>query len=286
MAGILIIPSAKDFNDAVEMLESLARSEEALSSSMTDAQQNRLLQVHALNSLREILTDSRFRTRTVPWLVEMLDLAASSLGSPIWAIRNCGLMLFRACASRIGTWTNVSEGNLPEQGPTAHSTAILAIAFKLLNPGHEIRLDSEIVFAGLDLLKWVRIAERDQMPIRQRILDYLGSPIWMIREHAARVYVCQVPEAEALEAVVGLLSSMTLNQQNRCHGVLLCSLELLEKHVSTGLPWPESECFALEQALQHFGPIIQEHGARLCSVRSSTSQTSTLLSDAIQQTDF
>jgi hypothetical protein len=75
------------------------------------------------------------------------------------------------------------------------------------------------------------------------------------------VYAYQVAEAEAMEAVVGLVNSMALDHQNRCHGVLLCSRELLEKHVSGGLPWPENECLAFEQALQHYGHGIQCYGA-------------------------
>ena len=72
-----------------------------VSVTLKDEDEPRLPQVHALNCLKDIMTHSRFRTCTEQYVGEMLELAADRLSSPTWAIRNCGLMLFRACANRI-----------------------------------------------------------------------------------------------------------------------------------------------------------------------------------------
>lgn len=83
----------------------------------------------------------------------------------------------------------------------------------------------------------------------------------MIREHAARLYASQVSEAEALGAAIHLISSMTLSDQNRCHGVLLCSRQLVEKHMNASLPFAAGKLLALERALRHHEPSIQQYAA-------------------------
>jgi hypothetical protein len=260
IAGLLVPSPSTDFNEVGEKLKSLARSKENVFRSQEEHQQDCLPQVHALNCLRELATDSRFRARTLPWLIDLLDISSSSLGSPIWAIRNCGLMLFRATANRISTTATLSERSVQSDDRHA-SGAILDIAFQLLGAQEEANPDSEVVFVGLDLLNHVSPAGDDQVLMRQRISTYLGSPVWMIREHAARVHAFHIVEVNALEAIIELLGSMDLDDQNKCHGLLLCSRELLEKHASAALDWSDTERIALETRLQQVGSSLQRHAA-------------------------
>src|SRR5947209_19941794 len=61
LAGLLIPSTVEDFTEVTHMLMSLAREEEALSSSTELDEHPRLPQVHAMNCLREIFTRSEER---------------------------------------------------------------------------------------------------------------------------------------------------------------------------------------------------------------------------------
>lgn len=258
IAGLLIPSTLEEFNAVLETLSSLAKSKQDFSD-IKNGQETRLPQVHALNCLREILTDSRFRSRSIAWLTKLLDLAAASLSSTVWAIRNCGLMLFRACASRIGNNADKSELETNEVDSSDQWAAILDIALKLLDSVQVNNTNSsELVFAGLDLLSRISISASDRAPTRQRILTHLGSPIWMIREHAARVYASQILDKEALETAVGLIASMEMTDQNRCHGSLLCSRKLIEKYFHRSVPFSDAKSPGIEHILQLQAPFVEQ----------------------------
>jgi Putative death-receptor fusion protein (DUF2428) len=262
IACILIPSSLEDFNGAIENLVSLARSEKVLYNSTGHDEQVRFPQVHALNCLREIFTTSRFKERTASWLTRVLDLAASSLSSDVWAIRNCGLMLFRACASRVGPAADFSDSESRGLAAPDESEGVVGIAFMLLEAEQEVVSSSpELVFAGLDLLGRITVPEYVRSRAEEKIIQQLGSRIWMIREHAARIYASQTPETKALEAAVHLISSMSPRDQNKCHGVLLCSRELLGKHLRASMPFTNASAEALRQALNRQAPSIHRHAA-------------------------
>lgn len=262
MSAILNPSTPEDFNAIIATLASTARLEKTFITSATSEQQIRLPQVHALNCLREIFTDSRFKSRIACWLIEVLDLASSSLTDPTWAVRNCGLMLFRACASHMGTAAGMDEYEMDELRCLDRSEATLGIAFRLLDSGRQIGSEcSELHFAGLDLLSRISVSQNDQSQTRQRILTQLRSPVWMIREHAARVYASQLPETEALEAATRLICSMAFNDQNRCHGILLCSHHLLRKYSKALLPCSDASRLAFEQTLRDHAPSIERQAA-------------------------
>jgi Putative death-receptor fusion protein (DUF2428) len=262
MAGILLPSSLEEFNGVIGSLESLARSERNISSPTTDDQQAGLPQVHALNCLREIFSNSRFKERTASWLIKVLDLAASSLSSGIWAIRNCGLMLFQTCAGRVGS---VPDSRDVEScaSITPDSTAdMITIAFRLLNSGKQLDSESpELVFAGLDLMSRLIIPPTYRDQAREEVILQLGSPIWMIREHAARLYASQTTEIEALGAATHLVSSMAWSNQNECHGILLSSRMLLRKYVDASLPLSSPDLLTLEAALVHHTGKIEQFAA-------------------------
>jgi Putative death-receptor fusion protein (DUF2428) len=262
MTGILLPSSLEEFNGVIRSLASLARSERNISATTTDDQQAGLPEVHALNCLREIFSNSRFKERTASWLVKVLDLAASSLSSSIWAIRNCGLMLFQTCVSRVGAVADTSDVESCGSVSPSLSEDMVTIAFSLLNSGQQLGSDSpELVFAGLDLMSRMNIPSTSQDQARGQMIVQLRSPIWMIREHAARLYASQTSEKDALGAATHLVSSMAWSNQNECHGILLCTRMLLGKYVDALLPLSSPELFILEEALEHHSCELQQCGA-------------------------
>jgi len=262
MVGILLPSSLGEFNGVIGSLAALARSERNTSATTMDDQQAGLPQVHALNCLREIFSNSRFKERTASWLIKVLDLAASSLSSDIWAIRNCGLMLFQTCASRVGAVADTNDVESCAWVSSNSSEDMAAIAFRLLNSGQQLGSDSpELVFAGLDLMSRMIFPPTFRDQARGQMIVELGSPIWMIREHAARLYASQTSEIEALGAATHLASSMAWSNQNECHGILLCTRMLLGKYVNTSLPLSSPDLLTLEAALEHHTCKMQQCAA-------------------------
>ena len=82
VTGILAAyPEGEFFDDVLLDLQAIA--DEPVSNGQ-DHENFKLLQVHALNSLREIFTDSRFGARAVAHIPVSLEIAASCLESPVY----------------------------------------------------------------------------------------------------------------------------------------------------------------------------------------------------------
>ena len=81
MLGLLTGCSRAFFNRFIDSFKERARNPNNFSKLVweNDDQQIELPQVHALNCLREVFTNARFRIITEPHVLDMLDLAASSL---------------------------------------------------------------------------------------------------------------------------------------------------------------------------------------------------------------
>jgi hypothetical protein len=81
MLGLLTGCSRAFFNRFIDSFKERARNPSNFSKLVweNDDQQIELPQVHALNCLREVFTNARFRIITEPHVLGMLDLAASSL---------------------------------------------------------------------------------------------------------------------------------------------------------------------------------------------------------------
>lgn len=81
MLGLLTGCSRAFFNRFIDSFKERARNPSNFSKLVweNDDQQIELPQVHALNCLREVFTNARFRIITEPHVLDMLDLAASSL---------------------------------------------------------------------------------------------------------------------------------------------------------------------------------------------------------------
>ena len=188
MVCAILSPADSEMFDIVYLdLKRLAF--QPVSVTLKDEDEPRLPQVHALNCLKDIMTHSRFRTCTEQYVGEMLELAADRLSSPTWAIRNCGLMLFQACANRIET--QGLQVNRAAVDVTLDSTSSpLAIAAKLLKPGaesvSELPLRPEIIFAALDLAKHINV-KKFGFDVADLVYLQLRSTVWAIRDHAARV---------------------------------------------------------------------------------------------------
>lgn len=200
--------------------------------SAEDSGIKKLPQVHALNCLKEIMTNSRFSAVVVQYLAGVLELAANCLSSKIWDIRNCGLMLLRACITRLGS-TNTNEDS--SAGDRHHRKVgegnPFGIAVRLLESAEDSASKSfnsqstatEHVFAALDLLGHMHLNYTMADEASSIITRQLSHSTWAVRDHAASLLATRLAGTSPPLAIKALLGESGLNKpENEAHGILLC----------------------------------------------------------------
>ena len=207
-----------------------------------------LPQVHAMNCLKDIFTNAKLGPYTEPFIMKALTLSAERLGSPIWALRNSGLMLFRALLTKMcraipgaGPGFGGSSGSEPGSriafpkypGLLELLSGLLTTARGEAAEGTEII--TERVFPALELVgdKVPSLTDETDEMLRGLVLAHLSSPVWGVREHAARVYASLLTRQnipQALRALVMLPSTIT---ENYVHGVAMCARYALRRYAAT-----------------------------------------------------
>jgi hypothetical protein len=206
--------------------------------SLQEVGEMKLPQVHALNCLKDIMTNSRFASAVVQYQNSVMELAATCLSSKIWAIRNCGLMLLRACINRLDSSSSVQGLDLKDRSLDEwKGEPPSMIAFRLLDEvGPSSRHDScgtsnavEHIFAGLDLLAHDTLAGPLADKAEELVMRQLENSAWAVRDHAALLLATRLVKESPITAIVALLSNDLGGPENRVHGVLLCCRYLLEQ---------------------------------------------------------
>ncbi|KAK5010095.1 hypothetical protein LTR28_011832 [Elasticomyces elasticus] len=194
-------------------------------------QEGGLSQAHALNCLKDIFKNTQLGVKSEKYIPRALALAADGLASDLWAIRNCGLMLFRGLIDRL-LGTNNSYAGDDGLTKTLISydrysnlldliTRLLTPAFDSSNGEDHSGFHTEGVFPALQLLHTSQIPP-DKLPkIRSAVLRLTASSQWLVRAKAAHAYVSLVEHSSFRDHVRQLLAA-SLVDQNALHGSLLC----------------------------------------------------------------
>ena len=159
-----------------------------------------------------------------------------------WALRNCGLMLFRALVDRI-FGTNDSRGTVAHADPQRSSRISYAdypnlseSVMRLLCIDGERESSSpvtiELVFPALDIILRASPPQHLQNLIRKAVFDHLGSKVWHVRDLASRAYTSLVSAAEACGEIRSLLQYPG-KDQNFVHGALLSIKNLMGRAFSS-----------------------------------------------------
>ncbi|EXJ89201.1 hypothetical protein A1O3_02267 [Capronia epimyces CBS 606.96] len=200
----------------------------------SDAGNMKLPQVHALNCLKEVMTNSRFSAVVVQYLSGILALAANCLSSRIWAIRNCGLMLLRACINRLdSTSVNEASNHVDQLANREASTGNpFMIAVRLLGSATDSANNpdsaTEHVFAALDLIGHVHPDEAMADETNNIILRQLSNSTWAVRDHAASLLATRLSGLQPSFAMKKLIGEPRLSRhENEAHGMLLCCKYIL-----------------------------------------------------------
>ncbi|EXJ95225.1 hypothetical protein A1O1_00345 [Capronia coronata CBS 617.96] len=229
----LLSPADPDFFDTtVSDLMSISRRS-IYELPAEGAGNKKLPQVHALNCLKEIMTNSRLSAIVVQYLERILELAADCLSSKIWAIRNCGLMLLRACINRLdSTSTNETtslngKGSKSERVNSDPSTIAVSLLESAAEPDRSPlngqHIATEHAFAALDLLSHIHSDEGRAEETNSIIARQISHSTWAIRDHAASLLATRLSGMVPALAIERLISETGLTRnENQAHGVLLC----------------------------------------------------------------
>jgi hypothetical protein len=225
----------------MRVLKELARRPVKLSK----LDETKLSQVHAMNCLKEVFKSSLLGKKSESHIADCLQIAADSLNSEVWAIRNCGLLLLRSLIDAL-FGTNESKA-VTEAGWDGRSLklsyekypALPELLLKLLdtNPStseHVTRpkiSSVESMFPALDIIRRAGPPSTNRDELYRCVSAHLGSKVWHVRELAARTICTLLLHDDWVASVAELLETST-ESTNRLHGVLMALKFVLERRLS------------------------------------------------------
>lgn len=233
LCGILIGDrSGKMMKQTLVDLEKIARSpvDPAL------LHRGGLSQVHSMNCIKDILKNSKLGDQSEPYVSITFRLAVDALYSNVWAVSNCGLMLFRAVIDRLlGTSDAQLENEAVLQRTLSidHYPELFEGVLNLLSL-NAARQDErtlgkfEGAFPALQLLLRLCIPQEHILSTRELVKVLMGSSAWHVRDMAACTYSSFVNMNDFLQELEMLLQPTSENQ-NSIHGSLLAAKHLVHR---------------------------------------------------------
>ncbi|KAI5307098.1 hypothetical protein KEM56_004572 [Ascosphaera pollenicola] len=236
-------PDGPFFSQIIADMQKIGSSEPEQS---VNGSEMKLPQVHALNALKDLFTNTKFGPFTEPHIPASLQISSDCLGSPIWAIRNCGLMLFRALMLRMCRSGGGSKGFGGESGAEPGSRVvfenwrqIMPLLEALLKEEEkeyakneavdarlgELTISTERVFPALELIgeKVPAALGKGDTALRDLVAKQFASPVWSIRDQAARIYASLIRVIEIPSTMDGFVSvNLKGKSENELHGRALC----------------------------------------------------------------
>ncbi|KAL7751641.1 hypothetical protein RI367_003107 [Sorochytrium milnesiophthora] len=209
-----------------------------------------LPQVHALNILRRLFEDAKLGQDVRPYTADALTLSIDKLSSPIWAVRNCAMMLFTALVNRVfgskkrrdehHSMNKITAKEFFHRYPTLHGVLLghfsTATASMVPATSGQIKLPATLhpVLILLSRLHPSPLDTANQMfsmdPFVPLIEQCSASSIWKVREMAAKAMAPLVAPADVASFCCQLVAASVHMKQNQAHGALLQVLEILGLH--------------------------------------------------------
>ncbi|RPB22245.1 hypothetical protein L211DRAFT_827052 [Terfezia boudieri ATCC MYA-4762] len=211
-----------------------------------------LPQVHALNCIKILFCDSRLGPIVSDLIGHGLEVAVSCFASPVWPIRNGGLMLFTALLNRLfGTSRSRNDYSFTANLYTTKRffqkyPAVRDVLLNQLRKGMEsLSLPSailpssnvpivEMVYPALSLVSRLGVSPGypEMEEFKPLILECMKSGIWKVREVAAKAYVTLVGPGECIQEIKSLLSMKEKTwKQNTLHGNLCAVKCMIERRI-------------------------------------------------------
>ncbi|KAJ6261358.1 hypothetical protein Dda_4028 [Drechslerella dactyloides] len=201
-----------------------------------------LPQVHALNCMRFLFMDSHLSEAIDPYAATSLRMAFSCFSSKIWAVRNCGIMLYTAIINRVlpaeGSRQTMKSDKFFQKYRALENVFRLTLAGGLDNLDDQHRAES--VYPALDIISRLTFPEDPEteepdspVAFKRLVNRYLGCKIWKMREAAAKSILAFTPgRARAFEYFQQFILQILLDadrDNNLIHGSLCAAREIYEQ---------------------------------------------------------
>jgi len=247
ITGVLCAaPGTPFFREALNELHDISRLPVEYNK---EKQYLELPQVHAMNCLKDIFINNKLGPHTERFVMPALTLSAERLASPIWALRNSGLMLFRALLTRMcRAMPNTGGGFGGDSGSEPGSQisfpkypGLLELLSSLLttsegSAAEGTEIITERIFPALELIgeKIPTLADSNDTTLCDLVSEHFKSPVWGIREHAARVYASLLSRTNILTDILGLVNRLRGPvTENYVHGTVLSVRFSLRRYAAT-----------------------------------------------------
>ncbi|KAF7544785.1 hypothetical protein G7046_g9713 [Stylonectria norvegica] len=275
MTGLLSANSSSpSFDQVMTKLMEVASTEARVS----EIDDTNLPQVHAYNCLKDIFKSSYLSSignQCEKYLPQCLELAANGLKSELWAIQNCGLIFLR---SLIDCLFGSHESKLTMEAgwdgkangiPYHRYTSLPTVLLNLLKSGHQMMAaptamgsaSAESVFPALDIIRRAGPPELHRDDLQYHIAKYLASPVWHVRELAARTLCsCLLHDmwlTTSTQLAEDAISGASSTRANHVHGVLLSLKYVVERLRDVMLDRLESDVPKLGQFLREYWQQIK-----------------------------
>lgn len=227
-----------------------------------------LPQVHAFNCIKALFVETELSASSAYFVDQALELAITSFSDPIWAIRNCAVMLFTALQNRLFGTARVSSSRHVVSTVSARLffskyKTVRQVLLNILTKHVEALEEKggrgssvETVFPVLSLLARLEGTNGyDGLDAFQPlILVCLKSRIWKTREMAARTLPPLLNEQDMFQFSTELVSNASLGDQNGLHGACLAVLNIVAKAQEKFLEQRALASGKTEQAETHAVP--------------------------------
>lgn len=204
-----------------------------------------LPQVHGLNILNSLYSDSSLTASLTPYIEGAVKLVVESFGSPAWAIRNAATRLFSSLVTKIfGPRKSLEEGacnTLSFQEFASHYPELPPFMLSQLDKALRTDINSvdklhPSLFPVLTLLSHLGPTVQHQhsqiTEFKNRIQLLLSSPVYYLRHLSASAFVAMVTVQCMRDSLIDLLKDIpeslcSSHLYNRLHGTLLCLEKIL-----------------------------------------------------------
>jgi hypothetical protein len=181
-------------------------------------------QVHAMNCLKEIFRTSMLRKKVEPYLTEGLQLAASSLRSDVWAVRNSALILLRSLIDCLvnGEHASLDEANERDADMVRINferyPGLIAILAAMLRTGLDGDRSIYALFPALDIIR--RAGPLDKLPAELQTLVDRYEARGLLAEWASGSYGLSPHISSRPSTQVGEISDKEPKQKPASNGVV------------------------------------------------------------------
>ncbi|KAG7770364.1 hypothetical protein KL931_002128 [Ogataea haglerorum] len=201
----------------------------------TAAVSTNIPQVNAINSIKAIIVDSSLSQTSANYVGQALQLALDSFGSKIWAVRNCGVMLFAALQTKLFGSKKIDNSHLSTISARLFFSRFKTIRGVLLEALSDAiskgftRDNVEKMYPVLTTLTRLEATPGYEglQEFKPLVLACLSNESWKLREMAARALPALVSSETVFEECSALLQKP--GNLNAVHGSILAVQELITR---------------------------------------------------------